>query len=244
MTVGLALRANPQAPFERFGIVPPKNHDERKIEPARNMPRPPDLLGSPRERPSLTGDAHRTPRERSAAPEDPGVLPGVRQRPAGRNLRNVPRDQPSKRSPASAPVFLELARRGKTWEVTSDPASAEELTGLTPLAPECLVPILSCENNLIGMLVFGQRLSEEPYSGEDKRLLDSVAAQAGIALENIALAERMAKRTEADRRVSQEMEIARQVQARLFPQKLPRDENARVHGRLNPSSSKWAEIRK
>ena len=94
---------------------------------------------------------------------------------------------------ASAPVFLELARRRKTWEVTSDPASAEELTALTPLAPECLVPILSCENNLIGMLVFGQRLSEEPYSGEDKRLLDSVAAQAGIALGNIALAERMAE---------------------------------------------------
>jgi phosphoserine phosphatase RsbU/P len=145
---------------------------------------------------------------------------------------------------ASAPVFLELARRRKTWEVTSDPASAEELTALTPLAPECLVPILSCENNLIGMLVFGQRLSEEPYSGEDKRLLDSVAAQAGMALENIALAERMAERTEADRRVSQEIEIARQVQARLFPQKLPRDKNPRVHGRLHPSSSKWAEIRK
>ena len=122
---------------------------------------------------------------------------------------------------ASAPVFLELARRGKTWEVTSDPASAEELTALAPLAPECLVPILSRENNLIGMLVLGQRLSEEPYSGEDKRLLDSVATQAGIALENIALAEKMAERREADRRLAQEMEIARQVQARLFPQKPP-----------------------
>jgi len=122
---------------------------------------------------------------------------------------------------ASAPVFLELARRGKTWEVTSDPASAEELTVLAPLAPECLVPILSRENNLIGMLVLGQRLSEEPYSGEDKRLLDSVATQAGIALENIALAEKMAERMEADRRLAQEMEIARQVQARLFPQKPP-----------------------
>jgi serine phosphatase RsbU (regulator of sigma subunit) len=122
---------------------------------------------------------------------------------------------------ASAPVFVELARRGKTWEVTSDPASAAELTALAPLAPECLVPILSRENNLIGMLVLGQRLSEEPYSGEDKRLLDSVATQAGIALENIALAEKMAERIEADRRLAQEMEIARQVQARLFPQKLP-----------------------
>ena len=121
----------------------------------------------------------------------------------------------------SAPVFVELARRGKAWEVLSGSASAEELTALAPLAPECLVPILGRENNLIGMLVLGPRLSEEPYSGEDKRLLDSVAAQAGIALENIRLAEKMAERMEADRRIAQEMEFARQVQARLFPQKLP-----------------------
>ena len=47
-----------------------------------------------------------------------------------------------------------------------------------PLAPECLVPILGRDNNLIGLLVLGPRLSEEPYSGEDKGLLDSVAAQA------------------------------------------------------------------
>ena len=123
---------------------------------------------------------------------------------------------------ASAPVFVDLARRGKAWEVPSGSAAAEELTALAPLAPECLVPILGRENNLIGMLVLGQRLSEEPYSGEDKRLLDSVAAHAGIALENIRLAETMAERMEADRRTAQEMEIARQVQARLFPQKLPK----------------------
>ena len=121
----------------------------------------------------------------------------------------------------SAPVFVELARRGKAWEVPSDSASAEKLTALDPLAPECLVPILGRENNLIGMLVLGQRRSEEPYSGEDKQLLDSVAAHAGIALENISLAEKMAERMEADRRSAQEMEIARKVQARLFPQKLP-----------------------
>ncbi len=122
---------------------------------------------------------------------------------------------------ASAPVFVDLARRGKAWEVPFDSASAEELTALAPLAPECLVPILGRENNLIGMLVLGQRRSEEPYSREDKQLLDSVAAHAGIALENISLAEKMAERMEADRRTAQEMEIARQVQARLFPQKLP-----------------------
>lgn len=123
---------------------------------------------------------------------------------------------------ASTPVFVELARRGKPWEVLPfGSAGTDELAALAPLAPECLVPILGRENNLIGMLVLGQRLSEESYSSEDKHLLASVAAHVGLALENIRLAEKMAERMEADRRTAQEMEIARQVQARLFPQKLP-----------------------
>jgi phosphoserine phosphatase RsbU/P len=120
--------------------------------------------------------------------------------------------------PATLPLLREIAQRGKAWDVPQGP---EPAGNLGPLAPECLVPILGRENNLIGMLVLGQRRSEEPYSGEDKRLLDSVAAQAGIAFENIRLAEKMAERMEADRRIAQEMEFARQVQARLFPQKLP-----------------------
>ena len=40
-------------------------------------------------------------------------------------------------------------------------------------------------------------------------------------MRSISLAEKMAERMEAERRGEQEMEFARQVQARLFPQKLP-----------------------
>jgi len=122
----------------------------------------------------------------------------------------------------NTPFFSELERHGKAWDAPpAAAAGAGPWAALLPLAPECVVPILGRENNLIGMLVLGQRLSEEPYSHEDKHLLDSVAAHAGIALENIRLAEKMAERFEADRRAAQEMEIARQVQARLFPQELP-----------------------
>jgi hypothetical protein len=128
----------------------------------------------------------------------------------------VPRDLD--KIPATLPLLTEIAQRGKAWDVPPGPEPAADMG---PLAPECLVPILGRDNDLIGLLVLGPRLSEEPYSGEDKALLDSVAAQAGIALENIRLAEKMAERIEADRRIAQEMEFARQVQARLFPQKLP-----------------------
>jgi serine phosphatase RsbU (regulator of sigma subunit) len=52
-------------------------------------------------------------------------------------------------------------------------------------------------------------------------LLGSIAGQAGVALENISLAETMAERMEAARRVTHEIEIAREVQQMLFPQKVP-----------------------
>jgi serine phosphatase RsbU (regulator of sigma subunit) len=64
-------------------------------------------------------------------------------------------------------------------------------------------------------------LSEEPYSGEDKRLLASLASQAGMALENFRLAEDIAAKLEAERRATREMEIAKEVQTRLLPQTAP-----------------------
>jgi serine phosphatase RsbU (regulator of sigma subunit) len=88
--------------------------------------------------------------------------------------------------------------------------------------PACLVPVTGRDGRPSGLFVLGPRLSEEPYSGEDKRLLLSVAAQSAIALENIRLAEEIAGRMEAEKRVVREIGIARDVQARLLPQSVPR----------------------
>jgi len=85
------------------------------------------------------------------------------------------------------------------------------------------VPIRgSSDGRLQGAAVLGARLSEEPYSTGDKRLLASVASQAGIAMRSISLAEKMAERIDAERRAEQEMQIARQVQIRLLPQEAPK----------------------
>ena len=90
------------------------------------------------------------------------------------------------------------------------------------LGAECLVPMRGAtDGELQGLAVLGPRLSEEPYSTRDKRLLASVASQAGIAMRSISLAEKMAERMEAERRAEQEMQIARQVQSRLLPQQAP-----------------------
>jgi phosphoserine phosphatase RsbU/P len=92
---------------------------------------------------------------------------------------------------------------------------------LAPLAPECLAPITGRGGALVGLLVLGRRRSDEPYSAEDRRLLHAVSVQAGMALDNFALAERMAVRLESERRAERELTIAQEVQGRLLPQAPP-----------------------
>jgi len=133
---------------------------------------------------------------------------------------NVPTEL--KTIPANLPVLAELAGRSQPWEFPPVGEDAAEMPILAPLHPECLVPVMGRGGRLVGLLVLGPRLSEGPYSGEDKRLLASIAGQAGTALENIRLAGEIADRIEAERRFAREMEIAREVQARLLPQEPPR----------------------
>jgi sigma-B regulation protein RsbU (phosphoserine phosphatase) len=121
---------------------------------------------------------------------------------------------------AAQPLLAELARHGRPWEVP-DGRDVPQPFLLAPLQPDCLVPILGRDGRLVGLVVLGQRLSEEPYSREDTQLLAAAANQAGMALESIRLGEKIAERIEAERRAAQEMEYAKQVQAKLFPQKLP-----------------------
>src|SRR3954462_6773106 len=65
------------------------------------------------------------------------------------------------------------------------------------------------------------KLSEEPYSSSDLRLLQSAARQAGLALENISLAEDIAQRLQTERIAAHELAIAREVQSKLLPSSAP-----------------------
>ena len=141
-------------------------------------------------------------------------------------LRVFPEAWPTKHQPIGSdlPLLQRLAQKKEPWQVSAADLRDGLPDGLSVFAAhrqDCLVPVLTRGGSLTGLLVLGTRLSEESYSREDKRLLSAVAAQAGGTLENMSLAEDMAKRIEAERRLARDMEIAKQVQARLFPQKLP-----------------------
>jgi phosphoserine phosphatase RsbU/P len=87
--------------------------------------------------------------------------------------------------------------------------------------PELVAVMQGRDEDVEGLILLGPRLAEEPYSGEDQELIAAVGTQAGVTLENIRLAESMAARMEAERSAARELEIAREVQLKLLPQKAP-----------------------
>jgi sigma-B regulation protein RsbU (phosphoserine phosphatase) len=99
-------------------------------------------------------------------------------------------------------------------------ATEPERDSLERLQPEVLLP-LSLNRKLIGIMSLGPKQSEEPFTRTDMQLLDSVATQTGLALENSRLTTEIATEVAQRERMNRELEIAREVQERLFPQTVP-----------------------
>jgi sigma-B regulation protein RsbU (phosphoserine phosphatase) len=77
------------------------------------------------------------------------------------------------------------------------------------------------KQNLLGIISLGEKRSEAPYSSTDVRLLKSVASQTALALSNAELTSAIAVEVSRREKLNREIEIAREVQERLFPQHLP-----------------------
>jgi len=132
---------------------------------------------------------------------------------------------------APAQVYLDDEQ---SWLYQDPRMSAEEREWLLQLESQLLLP-LAVKDKLLGFLSLGQKKSEEPFSGSDIRLLSSVAAQTGLALENSQLTAEIATEAAKRERMNREIEIAREVQERLFPQKLPRIDGLDCAGGCRPA---------
>jgi sigma-B regulation protein RsbU (phosphoserine phosphatase) len=119
-----------------------------------------------------------------------------------------------------------------------DPAVTQLRESRRPLsrADELLVPI-STGGELHGILSLGPKRSEEPYSGRDVALLESVAGQTAVALENTRLTAAVAKEAAHRERITSELEIARTVQDRLFPKSAPRVPGLDLAGFCRPAQT-------
>lgn len=107
-----------------------------------------------------------------------------------------------------------------SWLYRTPGLDEEQRGRLAFLRAELLLPLLAGDE-LLGFISAGPKRSEEPYTSSDVRVLSSVAAQTGLALENAELTNAIASEMAQRERMAREVEIAREVQERLFPQTLP-----------------------
>jgi serine phosphatase RsbU (regulator of sigma subunit)/anti-sigma regulatory factor (Ser/Thr protein kinase) len=83
-----------------------------------------------------------------------------------------------------------------------------------------VIPLVS-QGELIGVLNLGPRLSERDYSGDDRKLLDNLAAQAAPALRVGQLVQEQEAEVRTRERIEQEMRVATLIQQQFLPKELP-----------------------
>ena len=148
-------------------------------------------------------------------------------------------DTPRLSLSAAAPIAAKLDQNEPLFfydkdKAESDPLTPQERTVVETLNAQLLLPLRS-KTGVNGIISLGPKRSEEPYSPTDLRLLRSVASQTGMALENARLTEQIAREAAQKERLNRELEIAREVQERLFPQDLPKVKGVEYHGACRPA---------
>jgi serine phosphatase RsbU (regulator of sigma subunit)/anti-sigma regulatory factor (Ser/Thr protein kinase) len=96
------------------------------------------------------------------------------------------------------------------------------------------VPLVS-QGELIGLLNLGPRLSEQDYSSDDFRLLNTLATQAAPALRVAQLARQQQVEARERERMEQELRVSRVIQETLLPKELPRLDNWQLAALWKPA---------
>ena len=110
---------------------------------------------------------------------------------------------------AGAPVDLERL------ELASPTVAAMRTAGVV-----LVVPLIS-QGELLGTLNLGPRLSDQPYSSDDRRLLSSLASQVAPAVKVANLVKEQEVETKERERIEQELKVAALIQQTLLPKELP-----------------------
>ncbi|HKV40678.1 MAG TPA: SpoIIE family protein phosphatase [Blastocatellia bacterium] len=105
-----------------------------------------------------------------------------------------------------------------------------EYTALKLIKAALLVPVAT-KDLLLGVVSLGQRLGDLPFSGEDRQLLLALAWQMSFAIENSRLLRQMVE----EERLKRELEMATEVQRRLFPNSQPDTESLELFGVCHPA---------
>ena len=83
-----------------------------------------------------------------------------------------------------------------------------------------LVPLIS-QGELVGTINLGRRLSDQPYSTDDRKLLAGLASQVAPAIRLAQLVAEQQAEAEERERIAHELQVAALIQQTLLPKTLP-----------------------
>ncbi len=106
--------------------------------------------------------------------------------------------------------LLENSKKVQNWSALRSAVPAPEAAWLDAKSVDVLVPVLASDERLLGIVLLGEKKSEEPYTRKDRSMLEAVAAQIGLVTENLSLRERVQRGRQAQEEVLARLE-ARQV---------------------------------
>lgn len=120
----------------------------------------------------------------------------------------------------SDPILAFLLRSGGAVDIETLEMDSPALQALKAAGVKITVPLIS-QGELVGLLNLGPRRSEQGYSPEDHRLLNSLASQAASSLRVAQLVRQQRELARERERLEQELRVARTVQETLLPQEMP-----------------------
>jgi serine phosphatase RsbU (regulator of sigma subunit)/anti-sigma regulatory factor (Ser/Thr protein kinase) len=118
------------------------------------------------------------------------------------------------------PLITYLQTAGGAIEIEKLELESPAVEALKAAGVALVVPLVS-GGELIGTLNLGPRLSDQQYSTDDKKLLDSLAAQAAPALQVAELVQKQAAEAASRERIEQELRVAQLIQQNFLPRQLP-----------------------
>jgi serine phosphatase RsbU (regulator of sigma subunit)/anti-sigma regulatory factor (Ser/Thr protein kinase) len=122
--------------------------------------------------------------------------------------------------PPNDPLLAYLINTASAVEIDKLTLNSPTLERLRQAGVKISVPLVS-QGELIGLLNLGNRMSEQEYSTDDRRLLNNLASQAAPALRVAQLAYQQQLQARERERLEQELRVARFIQQNLLPRELP-----------------------
>ncbi|MEX0865066.1 MAG: SpoIIE family protein phosphatase [Acidimicrobiia bacterium] len=122
--------------------------------------------------------------------------------------------------PAGDPLETVLLTSGAPLEVRSLELVSPTVDKLKEAGVELVIPLIG-QGELLGALFLGRRLSDQPYSTDDRRLLGNLASQVAPAMKVAQLIREQQVEAEERERIQQELQVAALIQQTLLPKELP-----------------------